>query len=581
MPYIHFTEEQKLRANSVNLVEFLRRQGAKLIPSGRDKRLSSDHSITVRGNEWYDHESKAGGHAISFVQTYYGLTYPEAVKRLLDGEGVAYPQTVPSEPEKPKEFVLPPASPTMRRLYAYLLQQRFIDRDVLDAFTKRGMIYESCEKSRDGTKEYHNAVCVGSDEYGAARHAHVRDQGDGERDPDRTRAEEHERGHERPPFGLQYRGYRLYQAQVKHARSGKPQHVRRSGYRRARCGRVYNGKYLRREHIHQRPARAAREDGGRQSVPRRPLAFGVVLRGAEQRQERRSSRHREYGRQARYRAHGSRSDAVQRGSLRRLEPAADEDIDYEKAVRQLQERHDGGGKRAREPVRTHRAQHGAARRPALVPADGKNRARRERRRRGKLTRRHSEHSSRDRFFHSRRHESVRESQPDEQFDRLLDQPARRRREHIAPALPPSVQRRRDTRGSDRGSKHKIRRGGVRIALRPSEHTARKSEKQTARAAGYGSQRAPRFERRPAVAALPPRRTAHRLSYPAARHRYHYGVHRENQLIKSRPLRAEHPHERQFMQRAYELCRHPRDSQKHSRTQKLLHAYSMRNSPRFS
>ena len=155
MPYIPFTEEQKLRANNVNLVEFLRRQGEKLIPSGRDKRLSSDHSITVRGNEWYDHESKEGGRAISFVQTYYGLTYQEAVKRLLDGEGVAYPQTVPSEPEKPKEFSLPPASPTMRQLYAYLLQQRFIDRDVLDAFTKRGMIYESCEKSRDGTKEYH------------------------------------------------------------------------------------------------------------------------------------------------------------------------------------------------------------------------------------------------------------------------------------------------------------------------------------------------------------------------------------------------------------------------------------------
>ena len=36
------------------------------------------------------------------------------------------------------------------------------------------MIYESCEKSRAGTKEYHNAVFVGSDEYGAARHAHKR-----------------------------------------------------------------------------------------------------------------------------------------------------------------------------------------------------------------------------------------------------------------------------------------------------------------------------------------------------------------------------------------------------------------------
>lgn len=34
MPYIHFTEEQKLRAASVDLVEFLHRQGEKLIRSG-------------------------------------------------------------------------------------------------------------------------------------------------------------------------------------------------------------------------------------------------------------------------------------------------------------------------------------------------------------------------------------------------------------------------------------------------------------------------------------------------------------------------------------------------------------------
>ena len=127
MPYIPFTEEQKLRANSVDLVEFLRRQGEKLIPSGRDKRLASDHSITVRGNEWYDHASKEGGGAISFVQTYYGLPYQEAVKRLLDGEGIAYPQAKTPEPEERKEFALPPANRTMRRLYAYLLQHPFND----------------------------------------------------------------------------------------------------------------------------------------------------------------------------------------------------------------------------------------------------------------------------------------------------------------------------------------------------------------------------------------------------------------------------------------------------------------------
>ena len=86
MPYIHFTEDQKLRASEVDLAEFLRHQGEKLIRSGPEYRLASDHSVTVRGNEWYDHATKEGGGPISFVQNFYNLSYPEAVTRLLGGE---------------------------------------------------------------------------------------------------------------------------------------------------------------------------------------------------------------------------------------------------------------------------------------------------------------------------------------------------------------------------------------------------------------------------------------------------------------------------------------------------------------
>ena len=70
--YVHFTDDQKYRANNVDLVDFLHRRGEKLIPSGRDKRLASDHSITVRGNEWYDHSAESGGYAIDFVRQFYG-----------------------------------------------------------------------------------------------------------------------------------------------------------------------------------------------------------------------------------------------------------------------------------------------------------------------------------------------------------------------------------------------------------------------------------------------------------------------------------------------------------------------------
>ncbi len=82
MPYIHFTKEQKNRAASVDLEEFLRMRGEKLTRSGKEKRMSSDHSITIDGNEWYDHATEKGGGPISFVQERYGLSYSEAVKKL-------------------------------------------------------------------------------------------------------------------------------------------------------------------------------------------------------------------------------------------------------------------------------------------------------------------------------------------------------------------------------------------------------------------------------------------------------------------------------------------------------------------
>ena len=173
--YIPFTTEQKERAASVDLEEFLRRRGEKLITSGRDKRLASDHSITIRGCEWFDHATEQGGRAISFVKQFYGLSYPDAMSLLLgDDLGGSYPAAKEKVPAPAKPFVLPPQSESMRRVYAYLLQKRCIDREILNSFVRKRLIYESCERSKDGTKEYHNAVFVGFDEHGVPCHGHKR-----------------------------------------------------------------------------------------------------------------------------------------------------------------------------------------------------------------------------------------------------------------------------------------------------------------------------------------------------------------------------------------------------------------------
>ena len=173
--YVHFTDDQKYRANNVDLVDFLHRHGEKLIPSGRDKRLSSDRSITVRGNEWYDHSAESGGYAIDFVRQFYGLSFPEAVTMLLGGEqGEVYRPASQKKQEPKQSFALPNPHSDMRRVYAYLVKTRLINREVVSYFSKAKLLYESCEKSKDGMKEYHNAVFVGYDEKGVPRHAHKR-----------------------------------------------------------------------------------------------------------------------------------------------------------------------------------------------------------------------------------------------------------------------------------------------------------------------------------------------------------------------------------------------------------------------
>lgn len=128
--YIPFTEEQKQRANSVDLVDFLQRQD----------------SVTTRGNEWFRHKSRQGGHTIDFAMEFYHKNFPEAVQWLLGGEtGVEWNQFKKSAPPPKKEIVLPEANPDMRRVFAYLVKQRFIDQSVLSYFARARLIFEDKE----------------------------------------------------------------------------------------------------------------------------------------------------------------------------------------------------------------------------------------------------------------------------------------------------------------------------------------------------------------------------------------------------------------------------------------------------
>ena len=175
MPYIPFTEEEKMTANSVDLAEYLRVRGEKLERAGREYKLiysddSGKHdSITIRGSTWFDHKNQTGGGAIKFMQYHYGMDFPTAVQELL-GQRVTSLSSVPlkstKQSEKQKDFRLPEANDNMHRVFAYLIKQRFIAAEVITHFAKRKLLYED--------KEHHNAVFVGADENGVPRQAHKR-----------------------------------------------------------------------------------------------------------------------------------------------------------------------------------------------------------------------------------------------------------------------------------------------------------------------------------------------------------------------------------------------------------------------
>ena len=167
--YIHFTEQQKTQARQTDIAELLRSQGETLKRSGSEYEwLDGGQKVTIRGNLWYHQYDQVGGDAIDFVRRFYNKLYPEAMEYLLGETGGTLTVSPPVQKEE-KNFVLPPKNDNMRRVFAYLLNRRGIDREVLYAFVHKGMIYESAD--------YHNTVFVGFDSNGNAKHAHKRGTG--------------------------------------------------------------------------------------------------------------------------------------------------------------------------------------------------------------------------------------------------------------------------------------------------------------------------------------------------------------------------------------------------------------------
>lgn len=168
--FVHFTDEQKDRARQTDIVSLLERQGEKVRRAGSEYEwLDGTAKVSIRGNLWFHQYEREGGNAIDFVKRFFDKSYTEAMQFLLNGEGGELKTAPPVEKKADGIFVMPRRNETSARAYAYLSKSRGIDREVLNEFFRKKLIYES--------EKYHNAVFVGYNPNGQPLHAHMRGTG--------------------------------------------------------------------------------------------------------------------------------------------------------------------------------------------------------------------------------------------------------------------------------------------------------------------------------------------------------------------------------------------------------------------
>ena len=164
--YIYFTEEERERARTTDLVELLKSQCETLNRAGSEYEwLDGTQKVTIRGNLWFHQYERVGGDAVGFVRKFYNKEYAEAVQFLLDGKCGTIIRAKPKEIER-KPFKMPKAYWNMDRVKDYLCKVRGLDEEGIHECVDKKMIFESLD--------YHNAVCVGFDRNGVLRHANKR-----------------------------------------------------------------------------------------------------------------------------------------------------------------------------------------------------------------------------------------------------------------------------------------------------------------------------------------------------------------------------------------------------------------------
>lgn len=173
------TDEQKERANLVNLPQFLMAHGFDLKKVGREYVWKDHDSLHIKDNgpgergAWFRFSEDKGGDNIGLLREYMDMSFLDAVEALT-GEHIdrtyTPSRTYESKPvqQTARELSLAEAD-NCRRVFAYLCKTRGLDYDMLSALVKKGIISQE-EKTGNVLFKYYDdqGKVIGAEKVGTS-----------------------------------------------------------------------------------------------------------------------------------------------------------------------------------------------------------------------------------------------------------------------------------------------------------------------------------------------------------------------------------------------------------------------------
>ena len=142
-------------AREMDLLTYLRRfDPEELVHIGGNTYTTRTHdSLKISNGKWCWWSRNIGGtNALDYLTRVEGLSFLDAVQRILGELPCVPPTPMRTAPLLKTEFTLPPKHADTRRVFAYL-RSRGVDAEIINHCIKHGLLYESAQ--------HHNCVFVG------------------------------------------------------------------------------------------------------------------------------------------------------------------------------------------------------------------------------------------------------------------------------------------------------------------------------------------------------------------------------------------------------------------------------------